>query len=67
MPYAIRKVNKQNCYKVYNRKSKKVFAKCATKENAEKQVRLLRGLEYNSTFRKQVKARANQTRRRKSQ
>jgi hypothetical protein len=55
MPYTIRKVPNKPCYRVYNKKSRKVFAKCSTKENAEKQLRFLRGLEYNSTFRKRVK------------
>jgi hypothetical protein len=50
MPYSIRKVNKKPCYRVYNKKSKKVFAKCSTRENAQKQVRLLRALEFNKKF-----------------
>jgi hypothetical protein len=50
MPYSIRKVPKKPCYRVYNKKSKKVFAKCSTRENAQKQVRLLRALEFNKNF-----------------
>ena len=50
MPYTIRKVNKKPCYRVYNKKSKKVFAKCSTRENAKKQLRLLRALEFNKNF-----------------
>ena len=50
MPYSIRKVNKKPCYRVYNKKSKKVFAKCSTREKAEKQLRLLRALEFNKNF-----------------
>lgn len=50
MPYSIRKVPKKPCYRVYNKKTKKVFAKCATLENAEKQIRLLRALENNKNF-----------------
>lgn len=50
MPYSIRKVPKKPCYRVYNKKSKKVFAKCATRKNAEKQMRLLRALENNKNF-----------------
>lgn len=57
MPYTIRKVRNQPCYKVYNKNTKKVFAKCSSRKNAEKQVRLLRGIENNPKFRKQVKAR----------
>ena len=50
MPYAIRKVNKQNCYRVTSKnkpKSKgkrRVFSKCTTKSKAEKQLRLLNAI-----------------------
>jgi len=50
MPYSIRKVAKKPCYRVYNKNNKKVFAKCATKKNAMKQLRLLRALQYNKDF-----------------
>jgi hypothetical protein len=50
MPYGTRKVARKNCYKVYNRKSKRIFAKCTTKENAKKQLRLLRAIQYNKNF-----------------
>jgi len=50
MPYTIRKVSKKNCYKVMNRKTKRVFAKCTTKEKAKKQLRLLNAIEYNKNF-----------------
>jgi hypothetical protein len=60
MPYTIRKVPNKKCYRVskkYVKKSKtakkgtrKVFSKCATRENAVKQMRLLRALEYNKNF-----------------
>lgn len=50
MPYAMRKVNKKNCYRVSNKKSKKIFSKCATQKNAKKQLRLLRALAYNKNF-----------------
>jgi len=50
MPYTSRKVPKKNCYRVTNRKTKRVFAKCATKEMAKKQLRLLRAIEYNKDF-----------------
>ena len=55
MPYKIRKVNNKNCYKVYNAKTKRVFSKCTDKKNASKQIRLLRGLEYNNAFSKRVR------------
>jgi hypothetical protein len=43
----MRKVRGKNCYKVYKTKgTKRVFSKCATKENAKKQLRLLRAVTY---------------------
>jgi hypothetical protein len=50
MPYSIRKVPKKNCYSVKNKYTKRVYSKCATKENAQKQLRLLRAIEYNKSF-----------------
>ena len=60
MPYTMRKVNNQNCYRVSkkvrpNKKTgktakRRVFAKCATRENAVKQMKLLRALEFNPDF-----------------
>lgn len=50
MPYKTRKVRGKNCYRVFNRKSKRVFAKCTSKENAIKQMRLLRAVENNKSF-----------------
>ena len=50
MPYSMRKVPKKNCYRISNPKTKKVFARCATKENAKSQLRLLRALQYNKNF-----------------
>ena len=54
MPYKIRKVRNKSCYKVYKPKTKKVFAKCSTLENAQKQVHLLRAIENNYTFRNKL-------------
>ena len=51
MPYATRKVRNKSCYRVYNRKTKRVFSKCTTKRRANKQMRLLRAIEYNPKFR----------------
>lgn len=48
--YTLRKVNKKNCYVVYNKKTKRIFSKCATKKNATSQLRLLRALLYNKKF-----------------
>lgn len=50
MPYRIRKVNKKDCYRVTNTKTKKIFAKCTKKDVALKQISLLRALEYNPSF-----------------
>lgn len=50
MPYSIRKVPKKSCFKVYNKKTKRVSAKCTTKTRAKKQVRLLNAIEYNKDF-----------------
>jgi hypothetical protein len=59
----MRKVPRKNCYRVSKRYSKKssksskssgqtrkVFSKCATRENAIKQMKLLRALEFNKDF-----------------
>ena len=50
MPYKIRKKRKKNCFSVKNLKKKKTFSKCTTKKNAQKQIRLLRALQYNKDF-----------------
>lgn len=50
MPYSIRKVRGKACYKVYNKKTKRVYSKCTSRENAEKQLKLLRAIEYNKNF-----------------
>ena len=59
MPYKIRKVKNQSCYKVYNAKTKKIYAKCSTKENAKKQMRLLQAFKNNPQFRKTMKNKSN--------
>lgn len=51
MPYIIRKVRGKSCYKVINKYTKKVFSKCTSRKNANKQIRLLRAIEYNKSFR----------------
>lgn len=50
VPYTIRKANKRNCFKVMNKKTKKVFSHCTSRENAIKQDKLLRALLYNPRF-----------------
>lgn len=49
MPYTIRKMPGKKCYRVYNKDTKKVFAKCSSKTKAKKQLRLLTAL-HNKTF-----------------
>lgn len=55
MPYAVRKMPNRNCYKVYNKNTKKVFSKCTSIEKAQKQLRLLRGINNNPKFRSKLK------------
>jgi hypothetical protein len=50
MPYTVRKLPHKSCYRITNTKTKKVFARCSTKKNAESQLRLLRAMEYNKGF-----------------
>lgn len=50
MPYSYRKVRGKSCYKVFNKKTRKVFAKCSSKKNALKQVNLLRAIQNNKKF-----------------
>ena len=50
MPYSMRKVTGKNCYKVFNKKTKRVFSKCTTRKNAKKQMTLLRAIENNPKF-----------------
>jgi hypothetical protein len=55
MPYALRKMPKRNCYKVFNKNTKKIFSKCTSMKNAQKQLRLLRALQNNKKFRSNFK------------
>ena len=48
MPYAIRKMPNQDCFRVYNRRTKKVYAKCSSLINAKRQIRLLTAIEYGN-------------------
>ena len=50
MPYKIRYSRKNKCYSVINKTTKRVFAKCTTKNNAMKQSRLLRAIMFNKNF-----------------
>lgn len=50
--YIIQKTKKRNkksyCYKVINSRSKRVFAKCSTRKNAEKQKKILYAIIYRN-------------------
>jgi hypothetical protein len=59
MPYAVRKVRNKDCFRVYNKVSKRVFAKCTTMEQAQKQLRLLRAIQNNPKFRTRIKRTQN--------
>jgi len=52
MPYEIRRKSKKGkkCFSVRNKKTKRVFSKCATRKNAERQLRLLRAIQYDPKF-----------------
>ncbi len=50
MPYTIRKVRGKNCFRLMNKENKRVFSKCTTRKNAEKQLRLLNAIKYNKSF-----------------
>ena len=53
-PFEILHLRRKKCYSVRrkNKKNPKIFSKCTTKEKAERQMRLLRAIIYNKTFRK---------------
>ncbi len=57
MPYISRKVRGKTCYRVYNNRNKRVFAKCATRKNATRQLRLLRAIQNNKKFTPRSKSR----------
>lgn len=48
--YRIRKVYRKNCYRVFNKRTRKIYAKCTSKPTAKKQVRLLTAIRYNARF-----------------
>lgn len=52
MPYVIKKVRNESCWKVVNDKTGVVHTKCGTLENAKKQVRLLNQLDHRSVAHK---------------
>lgn len=56
MPYIMRKVPKRRCYTVKNKNTKRVMSKCTSKKKAISQMRLLRGIKFNKTFAKKIRA-----------
>ena len=62
-PYRMFYLRSKKCYSVRKTKrkkdaktnTKKVFSKCTTKEKATRQIRLLRALLYNPSFRRTLK------------
>lgn len=46
--YYMRKVKGKDCYSVRNRKTRRVFSKCTSKEKAERQLKILRAKLYNN-------------------
>lgn len=50
MPYSIRKIRNKKCVKVFNIKTRKIFAKCTTRKKAKSQLRLLNAIHYNKNF-----------------
>lgn len=66
MPYSLRKVRGKNCFRIRNKYTKRVFAKCSTKTNAKKQLRLLRAIEFNKSFKLLPKGQRPSDKRRKT-
>ena len=48
MPFLLRKVSRKNCYRVTNKKTKRVHSKCTSYTNAKKQIRLLNAIIYGN-------------------
>lgn len=66
MPFKTRKVRGKNCYTVYKAKGKrKVYSKCTTKRNAQKQLSLLRAITFNKKFKLKAKSGGKTRKRRK--
>lgn len=45
MPIVVRKLPNQNCYRVFNDKTKVIHSKCSSLENAKSQQRLLNAVD----------------------
>jgi hypothetical protein len=63
MPYILKKIRNKNCWQVKNKYTKKVFAKCSSLKNAKSQMRLLRAIEFNKSFKLRAKPRGKTMRR----
>lgn len=61
MPYSMRKLYNQDKYKVFNKITKRIYSKSTTKEKAERQLKLLRGLEYTPEFSRKVRSKPSKT------
>lgn len=59
MPYILQKIPKKKCWRVKNKYTKKVFAKCSSLKNAKSQLRLLRAIEFNKSFKLKPKSRGS--------
>jgi hypothetical protein len=65
MPYILKKVRGKKCWQVKNKYTKKIFAKCSTEKNAKSQLRLLRAIEFNKSFKLKPKGSRKTLRRRR--
>lgn len=63
MPYTVRYLRNKKCYSVINKNTRKVFSKCTTRQNAQKQSRLLRAIKYNPGFVKKLRNNATRKKR----
>ena len=48
MPYKMRKLPRQNKYRVYNAETKRIISYGTTKTKAKKQIRLLNAIKYGN-------------------
>lgn len=51
MPYKVRRVERQGkmCYEVVNKETGRIHARCTSRRNADRQRRLLEGVEHGMT------------------
>jgi len=52
MPYSIRKVRNKDCFRVRNKKTRRISAFCTTMEKAKKQIRWLHAIEHSPNLKK---------------